>query len=328
MQISIIIVNYNVFNDIVICIKSIAKNLSKIDNEIIVVDNKSTDRSIDKITNAFPFVKYVPLDANHGFGYANNAGMRAASGKYFLLVNPDIIFLDDTIEKLYSYLENNNNAGAAGPVQQKPNEGIERYYPFFPSAYSRLAQEFGLYFNAPFMKSRFNNFWDDNIAKAMPFKVDWVMGSCMMVRRDMYNKLGGFDETFFLYEEEVDWQYRMNKNGWYSVILPECRVLHNHHSSAGKLGTVFVHFHEFRSRIIFSNKHDHFIKRVIRKILTSLALILRIVYTFIAGLFSKNELLKSKLASNIYLLKFNLSAKNKILRDRYDFETNKQLFLT
>ena len=155
--------------------------------------------------------------------------------------------------------------GAIGPVQIKPGKGIEYYYSFFPGLYSRFAQEFGIYMTAPVMKYRFRKFWDDNILKGKPFRVDWIMGSALLIRKEIFEKIGGFDESFFLYEEETEWLYRAKKDGWVCMIYPEMKVLHNHHSSSSKLGLSFVHFQEFRSRIIFSNKHDRMLKRFIRK---------------------------------------------------------------
>src|ERR1041384_2497741 len=110
MLLSIIIVNYNVYEDIKICIDSIRKFL-KISYEIIVVDNNSADKSIYSIKNDFPELTFLPLNTNYGFGHANNEGMKIAKGNYFLLVNPDILFTDNSIEKMLTFLRENENAG-------------------------------------------------------------------------------------------------------------------------------------------------------------------------------------------------------------------------
>ncbi|MEO8512877.1 MAG: glycosyltransferase family 2 protein, partial [Ignavibacteria bacterium] len=208
MELSIIIVNYNVYQDVIICISSIYKYLRDIDLEIIVVDNNSSDRSIVELNNVFKNVKLILLPENMGFGAANNAAMKIAKGKFFFLVNPDIIFNDGSPLNMLEYIKTHENIGAIGPVQIKPGLGIEYYYTFFPSLYSRFAQEFFLYMTAPLMRYRFFKFWDDNIARNVPFKVDWVMGSALMVRSEIYEKTGSMDEAFFLYEEETEWQYR------------------------------------------------------------------------------------------------------------------------
>ncbi len=317
MDLSIIIVNFNVYEDVLKCIQSIYKYFEGAEFEIIVVDNNSTDRSIEKLNSVFSEVKLLKLDANLGFGAANNAAMKLASGKNFFLVNPDIIFQDGTVLEMMKFLEENSRIGAVGPVQIKPGAGTEYYYTFFPGLYSRFSQEFGLYMTAPVMKQRFFDFWDRGIKLNIPFKVDWVMGSTLMLRREIFDRLGGFNEAFFLYEEETEWQYRMNRAGWEAWIFPKSRVLHNHHSSSGKLGQLFVHYHEFRSRIIFSNLHDTFLKRFIRTLTVSIALVLRICVNALKYIFSGKVQFKNKIRVFGKLFSFNWSSKTSILNSRF-----------
>ncbi|RPI18811.1 MAG: glycosyltransferase family 2 protein [Ignavibacteriae bacterium] len=326
MELSVIIVNYNVYNDVINCISHLKKHVFDINYEIIVVDNNSAEKEIECINNVFPDVKYISLNQNFGFGKANNAAMKIANGKMFLLINPDIVVNDKSINKLYDFLNKSNNAGAAAPVQIKPNDGLEYYYTFFPTIYSRFMQEFGLYFNGPFMRDRFFKFWDENIQTGNPFRVNWAMGSCLMVKREAYKKVGGFNEAFFLFEEETEWQYRMNKTGWNTFILPDCRVLHNHHSSTSKIGKLFVYFHEFRSRIIFANLHNGIIKRSIRFILTFFALLVRVIVNFLKYLFSGNKYSKKKIKVFLKLMKFNFLSRNRIINSRYIFRDFQHLF--
>lgn len=325
MDISIIIVNYNVYKDLLICIENLKAALKGFKHEIIVIDNNSTDRNIENITALFPEIKLILNKNNSGFGYANNLGMKYSTGKYILLINPDIIVSEDSVKNLYNFMENEPSAGSCGPLQSKPNAGIEHYYTFFPSLYSRLMQEFRLYMTAPVMKQRFFNFIDDNIKIGKPFKVDWIMGSCLMVRREIYNKIGGFDEAFFLYEEETEWQYRMSKEGWSAYMIPTARVIHNHHSSASKLGMLFVHYHEFRSRIVFDTIRFSGIKYILRLLLIYFALFLRILYFYPKSFFSSDS--KKKLKININLLKFSLKPYDKIIKDRYNFNSTLYLFV-
>ncbi len=325
MDISIIIVNYNVYKDLLVCIENLKAALNGFMYEIIVIDNNSTDRNIENITSLFPAIKLILNKNNSGFGYANNLGMKYSTGKYILLINPDIIVSEDSVKNLYNFMENEPSAGSCGPLQSKPNAGIEHYYTFFPSLYSRLMQEFRLYMTAPVMKQRFFNFIDDNIKVGKPFKVDWIMGSCLMVRSEIYKKIGGFDEAFFLYEEETEWQYRMNNEGWSAYMIPASRVIHNHHSSASKLGTLFVNYQEFRSRIIFDTKRFTGFKYILRKLSILSAILFRLFYFFPKSLFSKKT--KRKYLANKDLLKFSFKSKSEILSDRYNFECKLYLFV-
>jgi len=325
MDLSIILVNYNVFDDIKSCIRSIKDNIKTAEYEIIVVDNNSAERSITGLSSDYPEVKLILRESNDGFGAANNDALKIAKGRFLFFVNPDILFTDGTPEKLMSFLELNPDAGAAGPVQEKPGHGTECYYSFFPGLYSRFAQEFGLYTKAPIMRNRFGKFWSENIAAGKPFLVDWIIGSCLMLKREVYVKVGGFDEAFFLYEEEVELLYRMKKEGWKSYILPDCRVIHNHHSSTSKLGVIFILYHEYRSRIIFSAKQFTSFTGIIRKILTMDSIIFRFFYFTLTN-FVSFDVSKKRLMLYFDLLKLNFSSKEAILKSRFVFADYAELF--
>jgi GT2 family glycosyltransferase len=325
MDLSIILVNYNVFDDIKACISKIYEHVNGMEFEIIVVDNNSTDKAISKITSIFPEVKLIQRDSNDGFGAANNSALKDSNGKYIFFVNPDIIFNDNVPLSLMKFLSANRLAGAAGPIQEKPGQGIECYYSFFPGLYSRAAQEFGFYTKAPGMRNRFEIFWKKKISEGNPFIVDWIIGSCLMIKREVYEKIGGFDEAFFLYEEEVDLLYRMKKAGWDSYILPDCCVLHNHHSSTSKLGVIFILYHEYRSRIIFSAKQFGIITGIIRRVLTMESLLFRLVYFTLTN-FRSSEVSKKRLKLYFDLLKLNFSSKKKILSSRFVFADYANLF--
>ncbi len=326
MDLSIIIVNYNVYDDVIECINSIYKHIKNISFEIIVIDNNSTDKKILKLNDVHKEVVLLAIDTNYGFGHANNVGMSIAKGNFFLLVNPDILFSDNCIEILHKFMSENSKIAVAGPVQLKPNKGFEYYYAFFPTLYSRIMQEFGLYMRGPLMKRRFFDFWNENIKKGDPFKVDWVMGSCMMVRKEIYDGLGGFDEAFFLYEEETEWQYRMSKAGWLSFIIPDCKVLHNHHSSSSKIGRMFILYNEFRSRIIFSAKKYSFPVIIVRKILTINAIVFRFT-AFTVINFISFDILKKRFYLYMDLIKLLFMSKKALLKTRFVFDDYKAYFL-
>lgn len=324
MDLSIIIINYNVYDDLIKCINSIQQNIVKILYEIIVVDNNSTERKIDKLLDDYPDVKLINNNENNGFGFANNLGVKYAKGEYLLFINPDIIINDNSLEKLYNFLIEQPGAGVVGPIQEKPGAGIEHYYTFFPGIYSRLMQEFRLYMTAPVMKYRFFEFLDTNIKNGLPFEVDWVMGSCMMMKKEIFLNIGKFDEAFFLYEEETELEFRIKKSGLKNYIIPSAKVLHNHHSSSGKLGVLFVNYQEFRSRIIFDSKRFKGIKYLIRRMFVSLSIVTRILYFSVKSVSNRSS--RKKLYANYDLLKFSLRSKEEILNDRYNFNKKLKLF--
>lgn len=318
MDLSIILVNYNVFEDIKVCIQNIYDHLDGLNFEIIVVDNCSADRNINSINDLFPEVKPIFLDTNFGFGYANNIGMKSAKGNYLLLLNPDIIIQDKSIQVLFETIRSGRNIGVVGPVQYKPGTGLEYYYTFFPSLYSRFMQEFGFYMKTKRMKKRFFDFLDNNVKAGRPFKVDWVIGSSMMIPKEIFLKTGGFDEAFFLFEEETEWQYRLSKIGYEVLMVPGAKVLHNHHSSTSKIGIMFVLFQEFRSRIIFDIKRSEFVFSLLRRLMVLNSIAFRFLYFALTD-FTSLDVMKKRARLYLELIKMSLTTKNKITANRFDF---------
>ncbi|HRE11520.1 MAG TPA: glycosyltransferase family 2 protein [Ignavibacteria bacterium] len=318
MDLSIILVNYNVFDDIKVCIKNIYDQLDGLSFEIIVVDNCSVDREIEKITVLFPDVKPIFLDSNFGFGFANNIGIQKATGNYLLLLNPDIIIQDRSIQILFDVIQKNPNAGVVGPIQYKPGAGLEYYYTFFPSLYSRFMQEFGFYMKTKRMKKRFFDFLNTGVRTGKPFKVDWVIGSSMMLRKEIVEKTGGFDEAFFLFEEETEWQYRISKLGYDVLMVPEAKVLHNHHSSTRKIGVMFILYQEYRSRIIFDIKRNEFIYSFFRRLMVINSIAFRFLYYGFTNLTSV-DVMKKRIYLYWDLIKLNLSSKEKVAKNRFVF---------
>lgn len=316
-MISIIIVNYNVYNDVLTCIESIKEFTKNISYEIIVVDNNSFERDIDGINSIYPEVSYIRLKDNRGFGAANNIAMSKASGEYILLVNPDIVFIDNSIKRMSDYLEKNSGVGVVGPVFIKPEGDVESYYRFFPSLYSRFLQQIGLYMRSSYMRKRREVFYQLSIEKNRPFQIDWILGACMMLRRKTFEETGGFDETFFLYEEEVDWQKRiLSELGLKSFILPEVKVLHNHHSSTYKEGLAFMRYHGFRSMIIFTSKHDKSIIKLLNKLMHTIS----ITYRLLRGFFLKRyRLINFKTHTLLFINLYKLNWVNKKNLFNYKF---------
>lgn len=325
MDLSVIIVNYNVYEDVKLCIENIYKNLKNISYEIIVVDNNSESRDIENLNTLFPEVKLLLLDNNYGFSYANNIGMKLSKGKCILLLNPDIIINDDSINILYSELIKYSKTAVTGPVQIKPNEGIEYYYTFFPSVYSRFMQEFGMYMKAKLMKKRIYNFLDENIKAGKPFKVDWVMGSCMMFKREIFDITNGFNEAFFLFEEETEWQYRISKLGYEIYMIPDAKVIHNHHSSTSKIGKMFVLFQEYRSRIIFDLTRNDIVFNLIRRLILLISITFRfIVFTIIN--YVSFDILRKRIILYSKLLMLVLLPKLKLIKNRFIYKDNIKYF--
>lgn len=226
MQVSIIIVNYNTKDLLYQCINSIYKKTESIDYEIIVSDNGSTDGSIEMLKTTFPNVRVIENDANLGFGKANNIGIQVAKGKYLLLLNSDTYLLDDSIKVFYDFMENDSNANVACVGGDLLDEEGEKQpsYGNFPSVFDSISQ-LGFYkFYKPYYK---NKVAVGVINESESIKeVDYICGADMFLRKSLMDKVGYFDENFFLYYEETEMSFRINKSGYKSVLLPEVKIVH------------------------------------------------------------------------------------------------------
>lgn len=320
-DLSIIIVNYNVYGHLIECIRSIKNNLSDTDYEIIVVDNNSTDRSIDNLVKLFPDVNLYKMDRNIGFGAANNFAVKHASGKYLLLINPDIAAQEGCIKKLLTFIQNNNDVGVVAPALYRPSGEYDYYNSFFPSMYSILMLQLSLYNTARGMKRRTFDFFDENMSRGTPFRVEQAMGACILIGRSLFEDLGGFDEAFFLYQEETDLEYRMTLRGLKVMILPAAKAIHDHHSSTNNLGKIFVGFHWLRSIMIFYIKHYNIFKRTLLRSTMFVTLVLREIKYLFIYLF-KPKILLSVSNYTFKLVMLNLMFRKSVLKSRFTFEKN------
>jgi N-acetylglucosaminyl-diphospho-decaprenol L-rhamnosyltransferase len=249
--ISIVLVNYNGQRFLKDCLTSIIEQVQNIDYEVIIVDNSSADDSVKIIQNNFLDFKLICSDSNLGFGKANNLGVKRSQGEYLLFLNTDTILTENTPKILADYLIANQDVGAVGSrltfkdgsyqlsCGRFPNLVIEFIYKIRAGLDYRWHQVFSVFYDHLYAK-----FTD----------VDWVTGACFMMHRDIFNKLGGFDESFFMYFEDVDLCKRIKDLGLKVVYYPQTTVIHLLGGSAqgGKKG---INVHYRNSQIHYYQKH-------------------------------------------------------------------------
>ncbi|MEN8290227.1 glycosyltransferase family 2 protein [Acinetobacter baumannii] len=222
-DVSIIIVNYNTYNLVLQCIESVIKNTKKISYEIIVVDNNSPNREIEKLNEIYPNVKLVLNTKNSGFGIANNIGNKYANGKFLFLLNSDTIVLDNSIYTLCKFMVENPCVGACGgnlcDINLKPATSFTRFMPSFLSDIDYL-------FLNMFSKIIYRN----NLYycySETPIKINGnISGADLMIVKQVFDELGGFDENFFMYYEETDLLFRLRKRKYQTFIVPESKIIH------------------------------------------------------------------------------------------------------
>uniref|UniRef100_A0A7V2ZLB5 Glycosyltransferase n=1 Tax=Ignavibacterium album TaxID=591197 RepID=A0A7V2ZLB5_9BACT len=225
-DLSIIIVNYNVKEYLKNLLHSIKKASQNLSTEIFVVDNASDDGSVEMIREKFPEVKLIANEKNLGFGKANNLALKEANGKFLLLINPDTLVAEDTFSKLIEFFESHPDAGMVGCKILNPDGTLQlACRRSFPGPWTSFTKVTGLSSLFPKSKlfARYNlTYLDEN----QTYEVDAISGSFMMMRKEVYDKVGGFDEQFFMYGEDLDLCYRIQKAGYKIYYVHSTQIIH------------------------------------------------------------------------------------------------------
>ncbi|MDQ1353395.1 MAG: hypothetical protein QG657_3701 [Acidobacteriota bacterium] len=225
IDVSVVIVNWNTRELLHQTLTTLYKETINTSFETIVYDNGSTDGSVDLIHGEWPQVSLIASPINRGFAVGNNSGFRQCRGRYILLLNSDTIVLASTIKSMTRILDEHPDAGCVGCRHLNGDGSLQRSMDNYPSllndflSYTELHR---LNIFQPLLRKKFA-WWSDHNASR---KVDWVNGACMMVRREVVEQVGGLDEEFFIYAEEIDWCYRMSKAGWNIYFTPEGEIIH------------------------------------------------------------------------------------------------------
>lgn len=227
MDVSVIIVNWNTRELLRNCIDSIFRQTRSVKFEVIVVDNASRDGSVAMCATEFPTVKVIANGDNRGFAAANNQGIRMASGRYILVLNPDTIILDGAIDRCVAYSDAHPDVGVIGcQVLDDEHQDVPTPSGFtFPSPWTLFLTLTCLPRVFPHSKlfARPELGWWDRQSE---MDVDVVTGMYMLVRRTAIEQVGLMDEAYFIYAEEADWCYRFYKAGWRRVFFPNARIVH------------------------------------------------------------------------------------------------------
>lgn len=226
MLLSIIIVNYNVKVFLQNLLDSIQKAASEIQYEIIIVDNASDDGSVEFLRDNYPQIKLIVNQTNLGFGKANNLGLVQARGKFILLLNPDAIVAEDTFFRMIDFFNQTPEAGLAGCKILNPDGTLQLpCRRSFPGPWTSFTKVTGLSTLFPKSKifARYNlTYLDEN----QTYEVDAISGSFMMMRKEVYEKVGGFDDQFFMYGEDLDLCYRIQKSGYRVYYVHSAQIIH------------------------------------------------------------------------------------------------------
>lgn len=290
-DLSIIIINYNSHTDINRCFESINSNISGIDYEIIVVDNNSTDRGVLSLKRNHESIKLFLLESNYGFGIACNYGANNARGKYLVFVNPDTIFRDNCLKEMFDFMECKEDAAICSPSFIYPDGNLGYVFNNFPNITWELYDFFGKGYYIRINK--LNRMLVSAAESRKPLKVDWVTAACLMIRKEVFDKVKGFDKDYFLYFEDVDIQKRISDTGLNIYCLPYLKVVHITNTSTKSNNDDSVYYYNInKSRLIYHRKHSGAFKRSFVKYLHICGFYLRLYSLNLRKRYSDNKNMK------------------------------------
>lgn len=266
-ELSIVIVNWNTSSNLKKCLKSIKKYTKSIRFKVYVVDNDSYDNSVDMVQKNFPWVVLTQNKENKGFAKANNQILRKVKTKYIFTVNPDIEFLNNTIEQLIIFLKNNPKIIACSPLMLNQDRSVQKkgYYHKFPSLIQALLFYTNLYkvcIKIPFLVDKY---WECPYDLDKPFEVDQLPGACIFAYSKSLKEVNFFDERYPLLFEDVDLSYKLKKKGYKLYVVPSSKVIHEGGASFKKLDEDIALRKFLTGLIVFFDIHMNFFeKKMIR----------------------------------------------------------------
>jgi GT2 family glycosyltransferase len=264
VDVSIVVLNYNTREHLRRCMRALAQDRSTspsgrpLEIETFVVDNASSDGSAEMIATEFPSVRLIRADRNGGFAYGNNLALRQARGDAILILNPDTLMPPDGLGRMLRLLHAHPDVGIIGPKLLRPDGSMHlacrRSFPTPSVAFYRVSGLSRMFARSP----RFGRYNLTFVHPDIPIQVDSVCGACLLVRRCVIDRIGLFDERFFMYGEDLDWCLRARQAGWTVRYEPSVVVQHLH-GAASRKRALRTTFHFFRAMDLFYRKH--YVKR-------------------------------------------------------------------
>jgi GT2 family glycosyltransferase len=226
VDISVVIVGWNAKHYLELCLESLAKAPPRRSMKVLVVDNASTDGSVEMIEAKFPWVKLIKSNENLGFAKGNNVAIRQCQGRYIALVNPDVIVFPGCLDALADFLDQNPKVGNVGPRVLNPDMSMQSTCRRFPTLWNNFCSATGL--SSRFKNSRF--FAGEHMfyfPHDRTLAVDVLVGCFSMIRREAFDEVGLLDEDLFMYGDDVDWCRRARNAGWQVMFYPGGQAIHD-----------------------------------------------------------------------------------------------------
>ena len=295
MDVSIVIVNWNTCNILRDCLRSVYEQTHNLNFEVIVIDNASSDSSVEMLKDEFSQVRLIEDRKNRGFAAANNQGIAVSKGRYVLLLNSDTIVLNSAISKTVYFADEHKDAAVVGCRVLNRDCTLQPTCFMFPSVLNILlsfSYLYKLFAGSRFFGRELMTWWGRDEVR----EVDVVTGCFMLVRQRAIEEVGFMDEQFFMYAEETDWCYRFNQAGWKVMFTPIGEIIHLGGQSSQRVrGEMLI---QLRLSILqFIKKHGTLLSYLTACVLTILFFVLRVPIWLIIGAF--DERLKKEAAVKI-----------------------------
>lgn len=252
MDLSIVIVSWNVRGLLRACLGSVERAREYLDLEVIVVDGGSVDGSVGMVREGFDWVVVVARPDNVGFPKGNNIGIAQASGRYVLLLNPDTEVVGDALAKMVAYMDANPEVGALGGQLLYPDGVVQSSRRRFPTLATGYFESTWLEPFAP--RGLLERYYVQDRPDDVISEVDWVVGACLLVRREAIEQVGVMDAAYFMYSEELDWCRRIKGAGWRVVYFPEAQIIHHEGKSSEQVVTS-RHIYFQRAKLRYFRKY-------------------------------------------------------------------------
>lgn len=288
MDLSVIIVNWNTKKLLEDCLSSTYKFTKDISFEVIVVDNASKDDSPQMVAKKFPEVKVIKNKQNLGFTKANNQGIKAAKGEYIMLLNSDAYLIENSFKKLIDFAKSQKSNVIVAPLLLNEDQTIQQSLGFFPN----LPQIF--YWMSFIDDLPFGQFFkpyhvDHDSFYRRQREVDWATGAAILIPREAIKKAGGLNEQIFMYGEDVEWCFRLKKEGFKIILFPHAKIVHIGRGSSQKIPTkAFIG--EYEGVKFFYHQYRGFIALQIARLFLKIGALLRIIVFSFLG---RKELVRS-----------------------------------
>ncbi|MFM2360327.1 MAG: hypothetical protein RLY16_2320 [Bacteroidota bacterium] len=299
MQLSIIIVNFNVKHFLEQCLYSVLNGINNISAEIWVIDNASTDGSKTYFENRFPNVNFIWQAQNIGFGKANNEVLKRVTGELVLFLNPDTLVAEDSFQICINHFHTNPSTGGVGVHMI---DGSGNYLPEskrgFPGPFTSFCKLSGLTALFPHTKG-FANYYLGHLSEKQNQVVEVLSGAFMMVRKKLLDDIGGFDEQFFMYGEDIDLSYRITQAGYQNVYLAETTIVHFKGESTQKQNRQYV-ANFYGAMLLFVKKHLPLFTGFVYALLLRTVIFIKKISQVLSGIWIKKKQISFEHWTNLH----------------------------